>query len=122
MGNPSDPGARQLERDVRVLMDETRRVLQRYRAVSEAVGAWAGFEERTRASLRLVDEYLSLTVEQFFRKTVTEMEHLPRVGHWVELRKELMHEVIGEEDYRRSRQLKSVSCSSQSCTYDPVTW
>ncbi len=106
--NSADPAARQLEHDVRVWMDETRRVLQRYRSVAEAVGAWSEFEEKTRASLRLVDEYLSLTVEQFFRKAVTEMERLPRVGRWVELRKELMLEVINEESYRRERSLKSV--------------
>jgi hypothetical protein len=104
----ADASARALEQSTRVLMDETHRVLQRFRAVSEAVGGFSGFEERTRASLRLVDEYLSLTVEQFFRKAVTEMERLPRVGQWVELRKELMLEVIREEDYRRSHALKSV--------------
>ncbi len=106
--NPTDPVARALERDARALMDETRRVLQRFRAVSESVGTYSHFEEKTRASLRLVDEYLSLTVEQLFRKAVTEMERLPRAGPWVELRKDLMLEVIREEDYRRSRAWKSV--------------
>ena len=64
-------------------------------------------QEKTRASLRLVDEYMSLTVEQFFRKAVADMDALPRSGVYIELRKELMEEVLREERYRKEHQLRS---------------
>ncbi|MBX5481770.1 MAG: hypothetical protein IRZ16_08000 [Myxococcaceae bacterium] len=101
-------GARALEQRTRKMRDGTRRILERLRAFNEMITTMPGIEERTRASLRLVDEYMSLTVEQFFRKAVTDMDALPRTGLWVDLRKELMGEVIREESYRRARQLPSV--------------
>lgn len=105
-----DPAAspRQLEQRVREIKEGSRRVLERFRLFAEHVMPMYGVEERTRASLRLVDEYMSLTVEQFFRKAVTDMDALPRSGLWVDLRKELMGEVIREEDYRKVREWKSV--------------
>lgn len=83
-------------------------VLSRYRAVCAALTAKYQLGEKTRASLRLVDEYMSLTVEQFFRKTVVEMDHLPRTGVFVELRKELMNQVVADERYRKENQLRSI--------------
>ncbi len=61
---------------------------------SKALVAKYPLEERTKASLRLVDEYLRLTVEQFFRKAVVEMDPMPRTGVYIELRKELMDLVL----------------------------
>jgi hypothetical protein len=105
-----DPAAcpRGLEEEVDRVREGSLALLERYRAVCQ--GAWAApaVNERTRASMRLVDEYISLTVEQFFRKAVTDMNGLPRSGVWAELRKALMAEVIREEEYRRGRALRSV--------------
>ncbi len=105
-----DPGAspRALEEEVDRILQGTRVMLGRFRAVCAAVATAAGLAEKTHASLRLIDEYMSLSVEQFFRKAVTDMDGLPRSGVWVELRKELMTEVIREEDYRRGKGLPSV--------------
>lgn len=104
----ADGQPRALEQHIREVGDGTRRMLLRYRAAANALRSQPQIEERTHASLRLVDEYLSLTVEQFFRKAVTDMDELPRSPGWIDLRKELMAEVIREEDYRRQRDLKSV--------------
>src|SRR5690606_36854445 len=85
-----------------------RRTLQKYRMLLEHLSKVTAVSERTKAALRLIDEYLSLTVEQFFRKSVTDMDALPRNGQWIDLRKELMAEVISEESYREGRGMKSV--------------
>ena len=69
-------------------------MLARFRAWPARCTSKYALEEKTRASLRLVDEYMSLSVEQFFRKAVADMDALPRTGVYVELRKELMAEVI----------------------------
>ncbi len=105
-----DPAAspRGLEEEVDRIREGTLAMLGRFRAVCETVWNTEGLEEKTRASLRLIDEYMSLTVEQFFRRAVTDMDGLPRSGVWVELRKELMTEVIREETYRRAREWRSV--------------
>lgn len=83
-------------------------VLGRFRVWSQAVQQAQPLQEKTRASLRLVDEYMSLTVEQFFRKAVADMDALPRSGVYIELRRLLMAAVIREETYRKDNQLKSV--------------
>ncbi|MBN1205789.1 MAG: hypothetical protein JXB05_12805 [Myxococcaceae bacterium] len=83
------------------------RVLARFRAWTK-VAYGLRLQEKTRASLRLVDEYMSLTVEQYFRKAVADMDALPRSGGYIEPRKALMGGVIGEESYRKENQLKSV--------------
>ncbi|HYI02761.1 hypothetical protein [Hyalangium sp.] len=82
-------------------------VLERFRAWTK-VTRTLRLQEKTRASLRLVDEYMSLTVEQYFRKAVTEMDALPRSGVYIEPRKALMATVIAEESYRKENQLRSV--------------
>jgi hypothetical protein len=58
--------------------------------------------------MRLVDEYMSLSVEQFFRKAVADMHRLPRSGIYVELRKALMQQVLTDEAYRKENKLRSV--------------
>jgi hypothetical protein len=83
------------------------RVLERFRAWAHATST-LHLQEKTHASLRLVDEYMSLTVEQYFRKAVTEMDALPRSGIYNEPRRELMAAVIREETYRKDHQLRSV--------------
>ncbi len=82
--------------------------LRRFRTVTKVLGGKYALDERTQASFRLVDEYMSLTVEQFFRKTVVEMDQMPRTGLYVELRKELMAQVINDERYRKDNKLRSV--------------
>jgi len=85
------------------------KVLSRFRGWTQRLAASAPqLAERTRASLRLVDEYMSLAVEQFFRKAVADMERLPRSAGYIDLRKELMAKVIEEETYRRENRLRSV--------------
>jgi hypothetical protein len=96
------------EAEVRQVHFCASKVLTRFRAFSARALERLGPQEKTRASLRLVDEYMSLSVEQFFRKSVADMEKLPRSGVYLELRRELMAEVIREEDYRKVHQLRSV--------------
>jgi hypothetical protein len=85
------------------------KVLDRFRAwTKKLTAAVPQPAERTRASFRLVDEYMSLSVEQFFRKAVADMERLPRSATYIDLRKELMAKVIREETYRRESSLRSV--------------
>lgn len=100
--------AQSLETELRHCVFSAEKVLARFRGFSERVTQTLRLEERTRASLRLVDEYMSLTVEQFFRKATTDMDRLPRHGVYNELRRELMGAVIREESYRRDHQLRSV--------------
>jgi hypothetical protein len=96
-----------LQRLVLSSQEGVARVLERFRAWTKSAGALR-LQEKTRASLRLVDEYMSLTVEQYFRKAVTEMDALPRSGIYIEPRKALMAGVIREEEYRKDNQLRSV--------------
>ncbi len=84
------------------------KVFERFRAICTTLTKRTNLEERTRASMRLVDEYMSLSVEQFFRKTVADMDRVPRSGVYIDLRKELMAQVMAEEHYRCENQLRSV--------------
>jgi len=96
-----------LQRLILQSQESTVKVLERFRAWQKHTGGLR-LQEKTRASLRLVDEYMSLTVEQYFRKAVTEMDALPRSGVYIEPRKALMAAVIREETYRKDNQLRSV--------------
>jgi hypothetical protein len=107
MARAGDVTCAQLEVDVRAAQDGVRRVLERFRAWARSANLYR-LQEKTRASIRLVDEYMSLTVEQFFRKAVADMDSLPRTGVYIDLRKELMDEVLREERYRKDHQLRSV--------------
>jgi hypothetical protein len=98
----------QLAQDVRQSLRGTASVLARFRALSNALLAHPEVEEKTRASLRLVDEYMSLSVERLVRKAVTAMDELPRPGIYADLRRELMSEIIDEENYRKAGNLRSV--------------
>jgi hypothetical protein len=82
-------------------------VLARYRAWAAGRAA-GGLGERGRTALRLVDEYLSLGLEQFLRMAVADMEHAPRVGEWAAVRRELMGAVLREEGQRRAAGIPSV--------------
>lgn len=100
-------GCARLETDARATIASVQQVLERFRAWVRAVNAH-GLKDKTRAALRLVDEYLSLTVEQFFRKAVADIAEQPRAGFTLEMRRVLMEEVVREEHYRREHQLRSV--------------
>jgi len=104
---PAESGEARLETRALAVQEGVRRVLGRFRAWARAASAYR-LQEKTRASIRLVDEYMSLTVEQFFRKSVADMDALPRSGVYIELRKELMDEVLREERYRKENGLRSV--------------
>lgn len=97
-----------LEQLARGAIGATRDLLKRYRGTVTLLTAKYGFDDRVRAALRLVDEYLSLLVEQFFRRVVVQMEAMPRSGVYVELRRELMEVVIADENYRRAHGFASV--------------
>lgn len=97
------------ERDVKDCHFCVEKALARFRAWTRRLSAATPqLQERTRASLRLVDEYMSLSVEQFFRKAVADMERLPRSATYIDLRRELMAKVIQEESYRKENRLRSV--------------
>ncbi|NVI97905.1 hypothetical protein HV824_07185 [Myxococcus sp. AM009] len=96
-----------LESDVIAMQAGVTRVLERFRMWLRAVGE-LHLQERSRASLRLVDEYVSLLVEGGFRRSVADMKALPRGEPWHGLRKGLMEAVLREEAYRKEHRLRSV--------------
>lgn len=89
-------------------INATQEILRRFRSTSAQLGAKYALGEKAEAALRLVDEYLSLLVEQYFRRIVVQMEKMPRSGVYIELRRELMDVVIADESYRRANRLPSV--------------
>lgn len=97
-----------LERLARGSVSATRELLKRYRAVVSALKAKYPLSEKSAGALRFVDEFMSLTVEKFLRRTVVEMDQMPRSGLFTELRKALMEQVIDEENYRKEQHLRSV--------------
>nr|WP_153864886.1 MULTISPECIES: hypothetical protein [Myxococcaceae] len=101
------PDASALEARVEGARTAMAQVLERYRTWAR-LAQTPVLQEKTRASLRLVDEYLSLSVEQCFRRAVADMEGLPRSGGYLAARKGLMADVLQEEAYRKQHGLKSV--------------
>ncbi|MDY7225209.1 hypothetical protein [Hyalangium rubrum] len=97
----------ELQRQVLCSQEAVAKVLERFRTWTKEISNLR-LQEKTRASLRLVDEYMSLTVEQYFRKAAVDMDSLPRSGVYIEPRKALMAAVIREETYRKENQLRSV--------------
>jgi hypothetical protein len=113
MASADDGGARakdlaHLHALARESIHATQEVLRRYRSTTALLGERYGLSDRTRTALRLVDEYLSLQVEQYFRRVVVHMESMPRDGDSVELRRELMDVVLADESYRKLNKLPSV--------------
>ena len=104
---PGSESCSQLEAEVYATRDRAQQVLKRFRAWGLKANT-CRLQEKTRASLRLVDEYMSLTLEQFFRKAVADMDALPRSGAYIEMRKALMDELLSEERYRVEHGLRSV--------------
>jgi hypothetical protein len=103
------PDGGQLEAQLRAHVFCGVKVLARFRAWNKRLLVrFPQLEEKTQVSLRLVDEYMSLSTEQFFRRTVAEMERLPKGGIYGELRKLLIAEILREERYRRENRLRSV--------------
>jgi hypothetical protein len=98
----------QLTRDVQDAMNAVTQILARYRAFVQKLVASGALEPRTGAALRLVDEYMSLSVEQIFRRDVAEMSRLPREDLYLDVRRAMMTKVIEEETYRKEHKLRSV--------------
>jgi len=96
-----------LEAEALAMQAGVTRVLERFRLWLRAVGDLR-LQERSRASLRLVDEYVSLLVEGGFRRAVADMKSLPKTEPWLGLRKGLMEAVLREEAYRKEHRLRSV--------------
>lgn len=107
-GEIAPPSVEDLDRLARSSVTATRELLSRYRTVVKALKAKYPLSDRSMAALRFVDEFMSLTVERFFRRTVVEMDQMPRSGLFTDLRKALMDQVIEEEKYRKEQQLRSV--------------
>jgi hypothetical protein len=107
--DPNNPGLQQgLALEVRHSLQRTETLLGRFREFATSLHSRHPLEEKTPASLRLVDEYMSVVVEQLVRKAVANMDLLPRTGIYAELRKEMMGEILREEAYRKQNQLRSV--------------
>jgi len=97
-----------LQELARTSIHSTQEVLRRFRTTAALLTERYGLDDKTRTALRLVDEYLSLQVEQYFRRIVVHMEAMPREGVAVELRRELMDVVLADESYRKLHKLPSV--------------
>ncbi len=89
-------------------INATQDILRRFRSTSAQLTEKYPIGPKAEAALRLCDEYMSLLVEQFFRRIVVQMERMPRSGVYVEMRRELMDVVIGDESYRKARKWPSV--------------
>jgi hypothetical protein len=100
--------AKAIEANVRATVSATKAITTRYRQVLSRAGSKVVLADKSRASLRLVDEYLSLLIEQFFRRAVVQMDALPRSSAFVELRRELLSTIVEDEAYRRASGLTSV--------------
>lgn len=96
-----------LREEAREVREALSGILVRYRLLMEALGPSLK-DLRTRTALALVDEYLSLTLEQFFRLIVSRLERLGQDEAWAELRRYLLQAVIDEESYRRQRGYPSI--------------
>ncbi len=107
-GDAKATGHRPIDELVREVLTSVQQTLERFRALKGTLLSRFQLQEKTKASLRLVDEYLSLSVEQFFRKAVADMDRLPRAGVYIDVRKDLMGQVIADERYRKENQLRSV--------------
>ncbi len=89
-------------------INATQEILRRFRSTSAQLAEKYPLGDKVEAALRLVDEYLSLLVEQYFRRIVVQMDQMPRSGAYIDLRRELMDVVIADESYRRANRLPSV--------------
>lgn len=98
----------ELQKLARRSIDATQKILQRFRTTVAVLGEKYELSDKTQAALRLVDEYLSLIVEQSFRRIVVQMDSMPRTSLYDELRRELMDVVIADESYRKLHGLASV--------------
>jgi hypothetical protein len=87
---------------------DTRDVLRRFREAVVSLGAKYTLTDRTRLSLKLIDEYVSLLVEHYLRRAVVEMDDVPHTAETDALRKSLMDVVLADETYRRQNGLRSV--------------
>ncbi|MER2563550.1 MAG: hypothetical protein ABTQ32_22670 [Myxococcaceae bacterium] len=98
----------ELQRLGRRSIDATQKILQRFRTTTAVLAEKYTLTDKSLASLRLVDEYLSLLVEHFFRRIVVQMDSMPRTGVYSDLRREMMDVVISDESYRKQRGYASV--------------
>lgn len=97
-----------LQQLARRSIHSTQEVVRRFRSASAQLVAKYPLGEKAEAALRLVDEFMSLQVEQFFRRIVVQMEQMPKSGAYVELRRELMDVVVADEAYRRASRYPSI--------------
>lgn len=97
-----------LQQLARKSIHATQDVLRRFRAASAQLVAKYPLGEKAEAAFRLVDEFMSLQVEQFFRRIVVQMEAMPKSGVYVELRRELMDVVVADEGYRKAARYPSI--------------
>jgi hypothetical protein len=86
----------------------TQAVLLRYRQVVDSIVQKYKVSERTTAAFRLVDEYMSLCMEQYFRRSVVGMDSMPKTPSLDALRRELMDTIVSDEQYRLKNAFGSV--------------
>ncbi len=86
----------------------TQEVLRRYRQVVDSMTRKYKVSDRTTAAFRLVDEYMSLCVEQYFRRSVVGMDSMPKTASLDALRRELMDTIVSDEQYRLKNAFGSV--------------
>lgn len=68
----------------------------------------AGPPPRVGTALRLVDEYMSLNIEEYLRRMVVNLGTFANHPEHEELRRKLMGVVLTDETYRRDRKLPSI--------------
>ncbi len=83
-------------------------ILNRFRSCVTQLVSKYEFDAKVQASLRLVDEYMSVLLEQYFRRNVVLLEGMGTHERNDEFRREMMKILIAEESYRRSKGLPSV--------------
>lgn len=85
-------------------LDGARSILRRFRDILARAG---GLGERTRASLAMCDEYMSLALEQQLRPVIIALSRAAEGGAtaW---KKRLLDAILAEERYRRERGYPSI--------------
>jgi hypothetical protein len=106
--NSAPASPEQLAALARKSVSATNQLLQRYRAITAALCSKYEVSARGQTALRMVDEYMSLTTEQYFRRAVVIMDPMPHTPEWDLLRKEMMDLVITDETYRKEKHFRSL--------------
>jgi hypothetical protein len=108
IADANDAALRELEQSNDHAVGASEEILRRYRIVIETLSGKHAMSERSRAALRLVDEYMSLCAEQYFRRIVVGMNRMPKTEQLDRLRRQLMNLIVEDEAYRKTHAFGSV--------------